>query len=165
MLYVAQKSESDPKFGAVKLNKILFYSDFLAYLKLGRSITGEVYQRLERGPAPRRLLQVRRSLINNAEAALQKVDRYGHKQERLVALRDPDMSLFGGEEVALVEQVLDQCRPYNGSELSEMTHRFAGWMAAKEGETIPYSMALVSMRKATPQERDMAKALIKTLAA
>jgi len=165
LLYVAQQSESDPKFGALKLNKILFYSDFLAHLKLGHSITGEVYRRLRNGPAPRRLVQIRDSLIRNGEAAIQKVNRFGYEQERLVALREPNTSLFGGEEIALVQQVLMECKPYNGTELSELSHKFAGWMAAQDGETIPYSAALVSMRKATCVEKEYGRNLVKSLAA
>ncbi|HZQ34888.1 MAG TPA: hypothetical protein VFD32_03070 [Dehalococcoidia bacterium] len=40
ILYVAEKSSDDPRFGATKLNNILFFSDFLAFGQLGRSITG-----------------------------------------------------------------------------------------------------------------------------
>ena len=62
ILLIARSSERDEHFGATKLNKILFYSDFWAYRKLGRSITGEVYRKLEHGPAPKRLLPVVRRM-------------------------------------------------------------------------------------------------------
>ena len=55
ILYIARRSEDDRHFGANKLNKLLFYSDFLAYAKTGRSFTGAPYERLEHGPAPRGL--------------------------------------------------------------------------------------------------------------
>ena len=35
ILYVARRSEDDKYFGAVKLNKILYFSDFNAYRELG----------------------------------------------------------------------------------------------------------------------------------
>ena len=62
MLYISQKSKDDPKFGATKLNKLLFYSDFLAYANLGDSITGFEYQKLEHSPGPRRIMAIRRNL-------------------------------------------------------------------------------------------------------
>ena len=40
ILYCALKSETHRFFGATKLNKCLFYADFLAYRALGSSITG-----------------------------------------------------------------------------------------------------------------------------
>ena len=52
ILYVAERSEHDDRFGAVKLNKIMYYADFTAYWKLGRPITGATYQRLDEGPLP-----------------------------------------------------------------------------------------------------------------
>ena len=52
ILYVCEKSATDPNFGATKLNKILFLSDFWAYAYCGRPITGVEYMKLRFGPAP-----------------------------------------------------------------------------------------------------------------
>lgn len=35
ILYLASRSEEDPRFSATKLNKLLFYCDFTAYRRLG----------------------------------------------------------------------------------------------------------------------------------
>ena len=44
ILYICDKSKNHPKkLGMVKLNKILFFSDFTAYLRHGSSITGAKY--------------------------------------------------------------------------------------------------------------------------
>src|SRR6266498_2034018 len=59
ILYICAKCADDPAFGATKLNKILWFSDFLAYFQRGVPITGVAYQRLSRGPAPKRLVPVR----------------------------------------------------------------------------------------------------------
>lgn len=53
MLYIAKRSLTDPYFGYVKLNKILFYADFVAYGELGKPITGATYIRNLYGPTPR----------------------------------------------------------------------------------------------------------------
>ena len=58
VLLIATLSEGDEPFGKIKLNKVAFFSDFLAYLIFGRSITGHQYMRLPEGPAPRKLLLV-----------------------------------------------------------------------------------------------------------
>ena len=57
ILYIAEKCEHDPGFGAVKLNKILAFADFSSYFETGKPITGAEYMRLPQGPAPRRLLR------------------------------------------------------------------------------------------------------------
>src|ERR1700733_4521543 len=50
VLYLSQRSAGDEGFGAVKLNKLLYRSDFEAYRLLGRPITGETYIKQEFGP-------------------------------------------------------------------------------------------------------------------
>jgi len=86
ILYIADKSETDPTFGEIKLNKILFYSDFIMYWKTGNSITRHEYMKLGQGSAPRRLLPIQEKLIYNCEAALKQTDYYGYAQKRLLAL-------------------------------------------------------------------------------
>jgi antitoxin SocA-like protein len=61
-LYVSRKSEADEPFSSTKLNKLLFYIDFSAYWDFGKPITGEEYQCLEFGPAPRRILPLLKAM-------------------------------------------------------------------------------------------------------
>lgn len=154
MLYVADKSECDPSFGAVKLNKILFYSDFLMYLKLRESITGQEYMKLEHGPAPRRLLPLQEELISEGAAAVKETDYFGYPQKRLVALRIPDLSLFTGTDIAEVDKVINALWDLNGTQASELSHRFPGWKAAALRETIPYSTVYLSDRELTEGEKE-----------
>ena len=53
IVLIASLSRDDPAFGDVKLNKLLFFSDFLAYTNLGHPTTGAEYQKLDFGPARR----------------------------------------------------------------------------------------------------------------
>ena len=53
ILYVAERLADDPAGrGAVKLNKILWWADFESFRERGRSVTGAVYQKLERRTRP-----------------------------------------------------------------------------------------------------------------
>lgn len=148
VLYIAAKSESDPKFGATKLNKILFHADFGAFLESGAPITGAVYQRLPNGPAPRALLPVKKRMEQDREIVEREL-RYGpYRQRRVIALRDPDMSLFSAEEIAQVDATLSALEDMNATQVSHRSHRVAeGWHLASHNETIPYETALLD---ATP---------------
>ena len=152
ILYVAKQSDCDPTFGAVKLNKILWASDFIAYGKLGKAITGQEYFKLENGPAPRRLLPVRSKLEEQGRAAVQKLERYGFTQQRLVALEEPDLSDFTGEEIAIVDDVIRELFGKSADDVSRWSHQFPGWMAAALQETIPYETVFVSRRPLTETE-------------
>jgi uncharacterized phage-associated protein len=152
LLFIARRSEGDPRFGAIKLNKLLFYSDFLAYLMLGQPITGQEYFALAQGPAPRYLVRVRDQMKAKGDIAIRRKENYSGVHERVLALREPDLSKFTPQEVDLVTRILQNCWGRTGSELTEATHRFAGWRLAADKETIPYSVALVGNRLPTSDE-------------
>ena len=67
MAFIARGSIADPTFGAVKLNKILYYADFSAYRMFGQPLTGATYFKLQEGPAPREMLQARARCLRPAE--------------------------------------------------------------------------------------------------
>lgn len=151
ILYVAKESEGDPRFGATKLNKILFYADFSAYRKWGCSISGQEYQKLEWGPAPRHLVPA----VEALEAAGECV-----QLKKLIALREPDLSLFSAGEIDLLRDVLDNLRDLNATEVSGLSHEFLGWQAAGHGETIPYETCLLGRpRELTAEEEEFARAV------
>lgn len=152
LLFIARRSEGDPRFGAIKLNKLLFYCDFMAYLKLGHPITGQPYFALENGPAPRYLVRVREQMVKSKEIAISHKTTLSGVQDRVLALREPDPNKFEPAEIALVTEILDSCKSQSGTELSQLSHRFAGWRLAGDKEDIPYEVALVGNRPPTLAE-------------
>jgi hypothetical protein len=153
ILYVSQKCALEPRFGAVKLNKILYFADFFAYGSWGRAITGAEYQHLPNGPAPRRLLPVRKKLVEGGDLALQPTPLSGGKvQHRTVNLREPDLSLFDGREIALVDSMIDQLKSLNADETSELSHQMVGWEITRDYETIEYGTIFLSNPPLTPGE-------------
>jgi Protein of unknown function (DUF4065) len=159
ILYVADRSVDDPDFGATKLNKILAACDFESYALLGRAVTGVPYQKLEHGPVPRRLLPLQRELIDAGSAMLLPRQVASYTQRRLVALRDPDLTVFSGPEMALIDRVIDGCRGKNAVTLSRISHEADGWKAAAVGDDIPYSTAYWSEHDLTSDDIDRAREL------
>jgi hypothetical protein len=49
MLLMAEHLQSDPTYGATKLNEALFFADHLHYKRHGASISGATYERLPLG--------------------------------------------------------------------------------------------------------------------
>src|SRR5258708_26404789 len=133
ILYISQKCANDPTFGATKLNKILCYSDFLFYAYHDRGITNVEYQKLPNGPAPRRLIPVRDKLIENRDLAVQEVPlKSGQIQKRTVNLRNPDLNIFTGAEIALVDRLIESMQGVTAEDVSEMSHSLVGWIAVHE---------------------------------
>jgi hypothetical protein len=152
ILLLARESEGDPNFGATKLNKELFYTDFLAYLNFGQAVTGHEYMALERGPAPRYKMGIIHHMIEDGDLAIRKHEAFGNVQDRAFALREPKLEVFTKEEIQLIHHVVGMCRGKTGKDLSMSSHMFLGWSLAKERETIPYCVALVGSRPPTLDE-------------
>jgi hypothetical protein len=142
LLYVAKRSADDAHFGATKLNKLLFFSDFLAYAKLGAPITGATYQKLKWGPAPRELLAEQRELEQEGAAKVKRQSAFN--PDKTIALREPDLSKFTPQEIAVVEEVLEALKDDTAGMASERSHEFStGWQIASLREDIPYETVFV----------------------
>jgi hypothetical protein len=165
ILFIASRSQDDRRFGSTKLNKLLFFADFLAYAKLGHAITGHAYFRLPNGPAPKAMVPIRDQMIEEKTLAIQDRDHFGRMQKVPIALREPDLTLFSPQEVAVVSDVLMAYRNENAKALSELSHRFDGWKLAEDREVIPYEVTLVRFKKPTEQDRETALTMGPELAA
>jgi hypothetical protein len=154
VLYIAEKSSDDAAFGATKLNKILFWSDFLAYANLGEPITGATYQRLDRGPAPRQLLPVQRELLDEKRIRIERRQRFSYVQKRIVPCDEPNLDLFDADEIALVDEIIEVLRDQSATDVSAISHSLsAGWQIADPFEDIPYSSVFLSA--GPPSELDL----------
>ncbi|HEY5058024.1 MAG TPA: Panacea domain-containing protein [Gaiellaceae bacterium] len=149
VLYIAEKSETDPWFGATKLNKLLFYSDFLAYGYFGKPITGAVYQKLEHGPAPKKLLPLRAEMIREGSLGIRRERMLKFSQKRPTALRSPDVAVFDAEELDLVDRIIRLFCDRSASEVSRISHDELCWQLAGEKEEIPYQSVFLSTRPAS----------------
>ncbi len=152
ILLIARRSDSDPFYGATKLNKLLFFADFSAYRRFGHPMSGARYQKLVHGPAPREFLPVRDRLIRDGRAVELIRDYFGNVQRRLTPVQEPEIAALSGKEVALLDEVILSFQGVNASDTSEHSHQFAGWKHAAHGEDIPYETALLVDRPSTPED-------------
>jgi hypothetical protein len=159
VLYVSERTADDADFGDIKLNKVLAFSDFLAYAILGSPITGADYQRQKFGPVARLLPPIRRrmELAGDLRVA-QSTGQY--VPTRTLARRRADTSLFSEEQLELVEQVIETLRPQTAGRVSDLSHRImGGWKVAANGETIPYETFLVETAPPSRSSLEQARGL------
>lgn len=155
MLFVAERCQYDPNFGVTKLNKILFYCDFFAFAKLGKPITGIPYNKLPYGPVPTAAESTRRQMERDEDIVITSGGRSSFHPQRMVPLRDANLTLFSGPEVALVDGIIEALSDSTGSQLRDLSHGKA-WQAVEMGQTIPYEAVFVSDEPYT--EEDVARA-------
>lgn len=153
IVYISKQSERDPSYGAVKLNKILYHSDFRAFERFGVPLTGAPYFRLKAGPAPRIMLPVRRELEREGAIRIEKVILpNGYEQHRIIALRKPVLSHFTADELALVDEVIEELRHQTATEVSDASHDVR-WRTLHNKDLVPYEFAFLSDEP--PTENDI----------
>jgi hypothetical protein len=155
ILYLASRMERDRHAGQgrIKLAKLLWLSDFEAFRRFGKSITGARYVADELGPAPVDELLALRDLEGSGYLVLEP----GYERQRLPrAKRPPNTKVFGRNELALVDEILDRYRAWTGKQLVDLAHEYPGYRVAEMGHEIPYRSVYISTEG--PTAHDIARA-------
>lgn len=153
VLYIADRSIDDSRFGKTKLNKILFFADFTAFQLLGHSVTGAQYQHLPNGPGPHQMLPILNGLQSDGAILIRGEETFVGIQQRVVPVWDPDPTAFLPEEVAIIDRVVDVLRPLTNFEVSELSHQTVAWRLTTNYQEIPYGAAVFSTSE--PSEDDL----------
>lgn len=122
-----------------KMNKVLFYIDFLSYRERGMAISGLAYQALEFGPVPQRWDRVY-SAFDEVQEQLRLVQ--GQECMSLKTDVTADMSGFSAEELALIDEVCGRMKDLTSRAVSKLSHEEPSWKGhVGKMETIPFSEA------------------------
>lgn len=132
--YIAGKTDDLYK---TKLNKLLFYADFVNYYLHGNSISGSRYVHLPYGPVP-----------DGYEDTLETLNHYGvidisrQNSSELVKSGDrlvPDF--LTAEERQTLDWVLGTYGAMSAGQLTELSHREKAYLNTRSGEEIAYEYA------------------------
>jgi len=162
IVYVSSKCQDDPGFGAVKLNKILFWADFRAYRLRGRPITGAAYFRLKLGPAPRAMVPIMTELHQDDAVRTQRRIVGGLEQMRPIALRPANLDHFSGEDISIVDDVIGEMWGMSATAVSLDSHGIQ-WQTRLDKQPIPYEAAYLSDEPVTADDRERAHELVREL--
>ena len=149
--YVIWRAGKRDWFGAVKLNKVLWFSETKCFALTGKSITGACYIREKWGPVPKAIMPVRGEL--EREGAI-RVWKQGNT-ERATASASPDMSSFTRDEMAIVDWWVEHIATYEtAGSISEKSHDYT-WSIAEMGEELPM-VATFATRIREPNNEELA---------
>jgi Protein of unknown function (DUF4065) len=139
--YVIDRCENPAELGSIKLNKVLWMSDLVAYMNTGTPLTGERYVKQQFGPVAQTMPAILSELQSEGKIF---VREYPFKTEYF-ALRKPEgiSEALTGDEISLVEQAREFVCEHRAHQISEMTHDVI-WELAEIGEEIPYEAAFAS---------------------
>jgi len=144
ILYICSKANPEC-LGAIKLNKVLWYSDVYSYWKFGQSITGAKYFKLEFGPAPKAMLPIQDEMIRDGDIEIKTGNYQGMNKTEYKCLRDPRMSSFSEEEIEILDCYIGEiCYSHTATSISNKSHDRI-YNLAKMQEEIPYCATLASV--------------------
>lgn len=155
--YVIARAGGHARFGAVKLYKVLWFSDSKTYVRRGTPITGEQYIRLQHGPVPQHAREVLAELESEGRISSRKSSK-DYANWVFKSLRPAGVNRFSNDEMDTLNywiRVIDT--EHTAQSISDETHDDYAWEIAKMGEPLPY-FAFLANRLRDPTEEDFARA-------
>jgi Protein of unknown function (DUF4065) len=162
-LCATAENADDKGFGMVKLNKLLYLTDFEAFRVLGQPVTGETYEKQEFGPVARDLPIVLDELGAAGRLQWQTIPRGPYERKVPTPTADPDaaadMTQFSADEKSIISGALSALAVFGGRDASEWSHEdSAGWrMAQKYGDVIDYYTAVISSAPIPAEDLERAR--------
>lgn len=140
LLYIVNKTGDISNVGKTVVYKILYFADFDFYEIFEKSITGEIYQKLPKGPAPIHFAEIAREL--KAEKKVREIRPYFHgcRQKKFIPLNDADTSLLSREELEIIDKTITKISDMNATEVSDYSHGDMPWKSADFKMPIDYEM-------------------------
>lgn len=122
-----------------KMNKLLFYADFMAYRTSGYALSGLSYKAIDYGPVPERWDRV----YSQFDEILQEPRSYGDKEGSvLMTTEKADLSIFTPEELLILEQVCARFADCTSSDMTRISHEESAWIDYVRGyERISFESA------------------------
>ena len=122
-----------------KMNKLLFYIDFMSYRERGMAISGLSYRAIDYGPVPERWDRVY-SEFSEIKQDLRQVGDYAGSI--LNSSEKADEGLFSIDELEIMNTVCKKFGSLSSRELSRLSHEENAWLKYNENhDKIPFAEA------------------------
>lgn len=110
-----------------KMNKLLFYTDFLSYKMRGAGMSGLAYRAIQYGPVPSQWDIVYGSMDDIYSEIVPFPQ--GNSGTKLCSEMHPDLSNFSEGEIEILEAVLKKFKATSANDISEESHKEDAWIA------------------------------------
>lgn len=113
----------------VKLNKLLFYSDFLHFQQSGKSISGIPYIAIKMGPVPEKYAHLYASMVDEEYLDVQELpsQEFDQTLERMIPIQKFQPALFTQAEIDTLEWVYQKLGFKSREQLVELSHEEKCW--------------------------------------
>lgn len=131
-------AESVSNLFKVKLMKMLWFADVLAFIENGHAMTGMVYRHEPMGALP----VGHYSLMNLEKLNVQEEMSYNYDTMlHVYPVADVDYSVLSDGEKAILDKVIEKFKTYKTKEIVDYMHEEKAYTETSAGEIIPFSLA------------------------
>jgi transcriptional regulator with XRE-family HTH domain len=111
-----------------KMNKLLFYADFLHYSRTGYSITGLTYIAIKHGPVPKNYGGIYDRLFENRFVEMEEIEFDGYVGEKFKNQDgEPNMEFFSPTEQKAIVDVAQKLGKLKTNEIVDISHNEYAW--------------------------------------
>ena len=124
-----------------KLNKLMFYADFLHFKDYVISITGTQYARIPFGPAPNNYDLYYPTLIRQGALNIEEIEYPDYSGERYISKKEPDLTIFSEGELRILASIQERFKDSTATEITVYSHEEEGYKKTETGKIISYQYA------------------------
>ena len=126
-----------------KLNKLLYYLDFISVRDHKKSFTGDIYIHRDYGPVPAHADEIITALKSKGAIDIE-VATYKDGELINFVIKDEtqfDQSVFSSEQKKLLKRICDEFGGWPTEKIVAQTHLEAPWFYSKPYEVVDYAYA------------------------
>ena len=134
------KTGKHPTLGKVKLAKLLFFSDAIAYQELGHTIAGVDYIKLPLGPVPIEYNEVLEIMEEDGLIERKHRSTIRGEQEYYIPLVEANLAVFNKKEKGIMAETIRIFRERYTHAVVDLSHKLLPWDVLELGEVISFEL-------------------------
>ena len=127
--------------GKTKLNKLMYYLDFISYRDRERSITNDKYVHKDYGPVPHSIDDIIMALNKKNQIDIQFEPWNDFLSTKFISRSDPDVAVFNDYEINLLEKICQEFQLWSTDKIVNQTHLEGPWFYSKPYEIVDYNLS------------------------
>lgn len=127
--------------GATKLNKLLYYLDFISYRDTKNQVTGDVYIHKQYGPVPSKVDEILTKLHTEKKIEIKILPYKDGETYEYQALQAPDTNIFSKFEIELMDKICQEFSMWPTDKIVNQTHLEAPWFYSTPYQVVDFDYA------------------------
>jgi len=138
LFYLIAKCGSKINVGKTVIYKLLYFIDFDYYELNEEYLTGELYRKIEHGPAPCHFEEIEKELLENKMIFTTVVDYHDYKQIKYIPLVKSNISLLSATEKEIIDNIIERLSSMNANQIEDYSHEDIPYEITADMDIIDY---------------------------